>query len=65
MCRMDPDVLQDYIDGTIEPLEKIVLEEHLRVCSDCRIELNRLKIVDWDKQPGKRNRCCEKSSVCR
>ena len=48
MCRMDPDLLQEYIDGTIGTLEKVVLEEHLRVCPDCQRELNRLKIMDWD-----------------
>lgn len=48
MCRMDLNLLQDYIDGTIDPLERVVLEEHLRVCPDCRKELNRLKIIDWD-----------------
>lgn len=48
MCKMDLNLLQDYIDGTIEPLERVVLEEHLRVCADCRKELNRLKLIDWD-----------------
>lgn len=48
MCRMDLNLLQDYIDGSIGSLEKLVLEEHLRVCPDCRKELNRLKLLDWD-----------------
>lgn len=48
MCRMDLNLLQDYIDNSLEPLEKVVLEEHLRVCPACRRELNHLKIVDWD-----------------
>lgn len=48
MCRMDLDLLQYYIDRTIDPLEKIILEEHLRMCPDCRKELNRLKLIDWD-----------------
>ena len=48
MCKMDLNLLQDYIDGTIEPLERVVLEEHLRLCADCRKELNRLKLIDWD-----------------
>jgi len=48
MCRMDLSLLQDYIDGTIDPLERVILEEHLGVCQDCRKELNRLKIIDWD-----------------
>jgi hypothetical protein len=48
VCKMDLNLLQDYIDGTIEPLERVVLEEHLRVCADCRKELNRLKLIDWD-----------------
>jgi hypothetical protein len=42
------DLLQEYIDGTIEPLEKIILAEHLSDCRRCRLELNQLKLLDWD-----------------
>lgn len=48
MCELDPFLLQEYIDGSIGPVEKIVLEEHLRQCSNCRKELNHLKIMEWD-----------------
>lgn len=48
MCNMDVRLLHDYIDGLMGPAEKIILEEHLRLCPTCRKELNRLKILDWD-----------------
>ena len=43
-------LLQEYIDGTINPLEKIILEEHLLSCMECRRELNQLKLLDWELQ---------------
>jgi len=42
------DHLQSYLDGEIEPLEKILLEEHLSYCHTCRGELNQLKLLDWE-----------------
>ncbi len=46
-------LLQLYIDGEISPLETILIEEHLPSCRSCRIELNQLKLLDWDlnRQP--------------
>lgn len=48
MCELQEDILQEYLDGELGKLESLVLEEHLRTCPDCRRELNRLKILDWD-----------------
>ena len=48
MCQLEQKFLHEYIDGSLEPLERIILEEHLRGCLVCRQELNRLKIIDWD-----------------
>ena len=42
------DLLHQYIDGALEPLEKIILSEHLAGCQSCRRELNQLKLLDWD-----------------
>lgn len=50
MCGMEERFLHEYIDGSLEPLERIILEEHLGTCADCCRELNRLKIIDWDLQ---------------
>ncbi len=41
-------LLQHYIDRELLPSEKVLVEEHLRSCKNCRRELNRLKILDWD-----------------
>ena len=41
-------LLQRYIDRELNSLGKIILEEHLANCQDCRRELNHLKLMDWD-----------------
>lgn len=47
-CSFDSDMIQMYIEGTIEPLEKIFAEEHLKVCKNCRKELTRLKLLYFE-----------------
>lgn len=42
------DLLQQYIDEELEPLETIILEEHLATCKPCRKVLNQLKLLDWN-----------------
>lgn len=42
------DLLNQYIDGELGPLEKIILEEHLLSCPASRRELNQLKLLDWE-----------------
>ena len=41
-------LLQQYIDQEINPLEKMILEEHLLSCRTCRRELNQFKLLDWE-----------------
>jgi hypothetical protein len=48
MCNFNKTLLHEYIDGELAPLEVQILEEHLKSCSECRKELNQLKILDWD-----------------
>lgn len=47
-CQFDEFLLHEYLDGTIGPLEKIFLEEHLQQCRACRKELTSLKLVMWE-----------------
>ncbi len=47
-CRFDPNIIQKYIEGTIDPLEKIFLDEHIKVCRKCRRELTELKLLFWE-----------------
>lgn len=47
-CKFDKTLLQDYLENTIEPLEKIFLEEHLKCCRECKKELNELKLLFFD-----------------
>lgn len=44
------DLLHQYIDGDLDSLEALILEEHLADCQTCRRELNQLKLLDWDLQ---------------
>jgi hypothetical protein len=46
--KVDSSLLQDLLDETIDPLEKIFLENHLNTCKDCRRELSELKLMYWD-----------------
>ncbi len=48
MCNVDKALLQKYIDKDIDQLEKIILENHLLNCPECRKDLNQLKVIDWD-----------------
>ena len=46
MCKLNKELLYNYSDGTIEPLEKIIVEEHLKYCSECREELREIQEFD-------------------
>lgn len=47
-CKLDKTLLQDLLDNNIEPIEKLIVEEHLKSCPECRKELNELKLLFWD-----------------
>jgi hypothetical protein len=47
-CKFDEFLLHEYLDKTIDPLEKIILEEHLKYCASCRRELTELKLMFWE-----------------
>ena len=38
-CKFDKDIIHRYVDNTIDPLELIVLKEHIAVCQDCKLDL--------------------------
>lgn len=42
------DLLEQFIDGELEPVEALFLSEHLAGCRSCRQMLNQLKLIDWD-----------------
>lgn len=46
--KVDSSLLQDLLDHTIDPLEKIFVENHLLTCKDCRRELSELKLMFWE-----------------
>ena len=46
--KMDTALLQDYLEGSIDPFEKIIVEGHLNVCRACRRELSELKLMFWE-----------------
>lgn len=39
-CSFDKEIIQKYVDNTIDPLEFIFLKEHLNYCVECRKELD-------------------------
>ena len=45
-CNMDENFLYAYEDGTIDPLEKIFVEEHLKHCSKCRKQLEIINNIE-------------------
>ncbi|CAA7601333.1 Putative zinc-finger [Acididesulfobacillus acetoxydans] len=47
-CKLDKVLLQDLLEGTIDPVEKLFVEEHLKTCRECRQELTELKLLFWD-----------------
>lgn len=47
-CKLDKVLLQDLLEGVIDPLEQLFVEEHLKSCKECRKELTELKLLFWD-----------------
>ena len=47
-CKLDVTLLQDLLEGVIDPVEKLFVEEHLKTCKQCRKELAELKLLFWD-----------------
>ena len=47
-CKFEPELLQKYVEGTIEPLEKVFVEEHIKVCRSCKKELTEIKLLFWE-----------------
>jgi hypothetical protein len=47
-CKIDIYLLYEYIDKTIDPLEKLFLEEHLKRCGSCRKDLTQMKLLLWE-----------------
>jgi len=47
-CTYYEELLHEYLENTIDPLEKIVLQEHLKICPNCRRELTELKLLYWE-----------------
>lgn len=45
-CNMDEKFLYDYEDGTIDPLEKIFVEEHIKHCNKCKKQLKIIKTIE-------------------
>jgi len=39
-CCFDKEIIQRYVDNTIDPLEFIFLKEHMSYCGECRRELD-------------------------
>jgi predicted anti-sigma-YlaC factor YlaD len=47
-CLMDRVLLEEYVEGLSDPLEKILVEEHIKTCPCCRNEITELKLLSWE-----------------
>ena len=47
-CKLDKALLQDLIEGVIDPVERVFVEEHLKNCKECRREMTELKLLFWE-----------------
>ena len=45
-CKLDKQLLYSLADNTIEPLERIFVEEHLKYCDECKKELELIEKID-------------------
>jgi len=45
-CKFDKQLLYSLTDNTIEPLERIFAEEHLKSCDECKKELELIEKLD-------------------
>lgn len=45
-CKFDKELLYSFDDKTIEPLEKIFVEEHIKYCTDCQKDLKLITIIN-------------------
>lgn len=45
-CKFDKEIIHKYIDNTIDPLELIFLKEHIKVCEECKNELELMSKLD-------------------
>lgn len=44
-CSIDIDLIQEYLDNTLDPLHKVILEEHLKTCEYCMLQLEEMQIL--------------------
>ncbi|TYQ16426.1 UNVERIFIED_CONTAM: putative zinc finger protein [Acetivibrio alkalicellulosi] len=44
-CKFNSYIIQEYLEGTIDDLEKVLFEEHMKECKKCRLELTHLKLL--------------------
>lgn len=47
-CRMDRVLLEEYVDGMLTKLEKLLVEEHIKTCTSCRKQLTEMKLLFWE-----------------
>lgn len=52
-CKMNIDLIQQYLEDTLSPVEKMLMEEHLRVCEGCRKELAEMKLLFFELEEFK------------
>lgn len=44
-CRISEETLYEYLDGELEALNILVLEEHLRTCENCQTKMEQIRAL--------------------
>lgn len=47
-CSMKEELLQEYIEGNLNPAEEAIVEEHIKNCEGCKREVTSLKLLMWE-----------------
>lgn len=55
-AHLSPLYIQDYLEAALDPVEKIIIEEHLKNCETCRRELSEMKLLFWELEELKEDK---------
>lgn len=64
-CKIDKYLLYEYLDKTIDPLERIFLEQHIKECTHCRKDITQMKLLLWEMDEIKESEIEIPSDICK
>ena len=48
ICSLDRVLLEEYVDGMLNEIERLLVEEHIKSCDSCRKQLTEMKLLFWE-----------------